>query len=130
MEDSRALQDAGFCPHAAISNHPRQRPPASRLDAEAETTKLTISGNAAVGKTRTVLEALTEGNDASGLVFYSDDEDRAIELTQNLKNNPEVFAVIIADECMETAAFRIGRALEGFEQRSRLHDNDSDGILS
>jgi hypothetical protein len=85
-----------------------------------KTTKLTISGNAGVGKTRTVLEALTEGNDATGLVFYSDDEDRAIELAQNLKNNPEVFAVIVADECMETAAFRIGRALEGFEQRIRL----------
>ncbi len=85
-----------------------------------KTTKLTISGNAGVGKTRTVLEALIEGNDATGLVFYSDDEDRAIELAQNLKNNPEVFAVIVADECMETAAFRIGRALEGFEQRIRL----------
>lgn len=85
-----------------------------------KTTKLTISGNAGVGKTRTVLEALIEGNDATGLVFYSDDEDRAIELAQNLKNNPEVFAVIVADECMDTAAFRIGRALEGFEQRIRL----------
>lgn len=40
-----------------------------------KTTKLTISGNAGVGKTRTVLEALTEANDATGLVFYSDDED-------------------------------------------------------
>lgn len=85
-----------------------------------KTTKLTISGNAGVGKTRTVLEALVEGNDATGLVFYSDDEDRAIELAQNLKNHPELFAVIVADECMETAAFRIERALEGFEERIRL----------
>ncbi len=82
--------------------------------------KLTISGPTGVGKTRAVFEAVAETPDARGLVFYIDDEDNAMQLAQNLANHRDTYAVVVADECDELVAFRIGRTLQGFENRVRL----------
>jgi hypothetical protein len=84
------------------------------------TSKLTISGDAGIGKTRTVFEAVAETPDARGLVFYTDDEDSALQLAQNLANHHDTYAVLVADECVDSVAFQIGRILQGFEQRLRL----------
>lgn len=83
-------------------------------------TKLTISGESGVGKTRAVFEALAETPDARGLVFYTDDEDNALQLAQNLANHHDSYAVLVADECDDAVAFRIGRTLQGFEHLVRL----------
>ena len=82
--------------------------------------KLTISGESGVGKTRAVFEALAETPDARGLVFYTDDEDHALQLAQNLANHHDSYAVLVADECDDAVAFRIGRMLQGFENLVRL----------
>jgi hypothetical protein len=82
--------------------------------------KLTISGDSGVGKTRAIFEALAETPDARGLVFYTDDEDNALQLAQNLANHHDSYAVLVADECDDAVAFRIGRSLQGFEHLVRL----------
>jgi hypothetical protein len=82
--------------------------------------KLTISGDAGVGKTRTVFEAISEMAEVRSLVLYTDDEDEAIELARGIANQSGLYAVIVADECMDTAAFLISRALQGCEERTRL----------
>jgi hypothetical protein len=84
------------------------------------TQKLTISGGAGIGKTRTVLEALAETQDAEALVFYTDDEDNALRLAQNLANHHDAYAILVADECVDSVAFQIGRIVQGFEHRIRI----------
>ena len=83
-------------------------------------TRLTISGDAGVGKTRTVFEAISELEEVRSLTFYTDDEDNALELATTIANQPGLYAVIVADECVDSAAFRIGQTLQGCKGRVRL----------
>jgi hypothetical protein len=83
-------------------------------------TRLTISGDAGVGKTRTVFEAISELEGIRSLTFYTDDEDNALELATKIANHVDMYAVIVADECLDAAAFRIGQALQGCKGRVRL----------
>lgn len=82
--------------------------------------RLTISGDAGVGKTRTVFEAISELEQVRSLTFYTDDEENALELATKVANQPDTHAVIVADECVDSAGFRIGQALQGCKERVRL----------
>lgn len=82
--------------------------------------RLTISGDAGVGKTRTVFEAISELKEVRSLTFYTDDEENALELATQIANQPDMYAVIVADECVDSAAYRIGQTLQGCKGRIRL----------
>lgn len=84
------------------------------------TARLTISGDAGVGKSRTVCEAIAALPQVSSLVLYTDDEDKALGLARAVANEDELFAVIVADECVEATAFQIAKILQGVERRVRL----------
>jgi hypothetical protein len=49
------------------------------------------------------------------LVFSADNEDNALQLAHNLANHHDSYAVLVRDERDDAVAFRIGRALQGFE---------------
>jgi hypothetical protein len=82
--------------------------------------KLTVSGDAGVGKTRTTFEAIADLEEIRSLTLYTEDEDYALEIATELANLPSQYAIIVADECMDTAAYRIERALQGCKDRVRL----------
>ena len=84
------------------------------------TARLTISGDAGVGKSRTVCEAIAALPQVSSLVLYTDDEDKALGLARAVANEDELFAVIVADECVDATAFQIAKILQGVERRVRL----------
>jgi hypothetical protein len=83
------------------------------------TARLTISGDAGVGKSRTVFEAIAALPEVAPLVLYTDDEDKALDLARATANHQDLYAVIVADEC-HAAAFQLTRTLQGVEHRVRL----------
>jgi hypothetical protein len=82
--------------------------------------RLTVSGDAGVGKTRTVFEAIAALPHVSGLVLYTNDEDKAFELARAVANQQNLYAVIVADECLDATAFQLAKLLHGVEHRVRL----------
>jgi hypothetical protein len=87
---------------------------------ERTTAQLTVSGDAGVGKSRTVFEAIAALPEAAPLVLYTDDEDKALELARAMANHQNLYAVIVADECLEATAFQLAKILQGVEHRVRL----------
>ena len=81
---------------------------------------LTVSGDAGVGKTRTVFEAIAAMAEVAHLTLYMDDEDNALGVARAVANYPNLYAVLVADECLESTAFRLGKILQGVENRVRL----------
>ena len=81
---------------------------------------LTVSGDAGVGKTRTVFEAIAALPEVAHLTLYMDDEDNALGVARAVANYPNVYAVLVADECLESTAFQLGKILQGVENRVRL----------
>ena len=81
---------------------------------------LTVSGDAGVGKTRTVFEAIAAMPEVAHLTLYMDDEDNALGVARAVANYPNVYAVLVADECLESTAFQLGKILQGVENRVRL----------
>lgn len=84
------------------------------------TVRLTISGDAGVGKSRTVFEAIAALPDVAPLVLYTDDEDKALDLARAMANHQSLYAVIVADECLDPTAFQLAKILQGVEHRVRL----------
>jgi len=84
------------------------------------TARLTVSGDAGVGKSRTVFEAIAALPEVAPLVLYTDDEDKALELARAMANHQNLYAVIVADECLDATAFQLAKILQGVEHRVRL----------
>lgn len=92
-----------------------------RWTTQPRTARLTISGDAGVGKTRTVLEAIAEVPEVSSLVLYVDDEDKALEQARAAANaDDDLYVVIVADECFDATASQLESLLQGVENRVRL----------
>ncbi len=84
------------------------------------TARLTVSGDAGVGKSRTVFEAIAALPEVAPLVLYTDDEEKALELARAMANHQGLYAVIVADECLDPTAFQLAKILQGVEHRVRL----------
>jgi hypothetical protein len=84
------------------------------------TTRLTVSGDAGVGKSRTVFEAIAALPGVAPLALYTDDEDKALDLARAMANHQNLYAVIVADECLDATAFQLAKILQGVEHRVRL----------
>lgn len=84
------------------------------------TARLTVSGDAGVGKSRTVFEAIAALPEVAPLVLYTDDEDKALEVARAMANHQNLYAVIVADECLDATAFQLAKILQGVEHRVRL----------
>jgi hypothetical protein len=81
---------------------------------------LTLYGNAGVGKTRSLFEILDRQVDQRELVLYTNDEKSAIEIATALTNDGTQNAILVADECLARARFRLAQILLGNENRIRL----------
>jgi hypothetical protein len=81
---------------------------------------LTIYGEAGVGKTRSVLQALDELENHRELVVYTADEDEARELAIYLANDNSLKAILVADECLTTTLVRLEEILRGYVDRVRV----------
>jgi hypothetical protein len=81
---------------------------------------LTIYGDAGVGKTRSVFEILDQQTNQRELVVYTNDEQAAIEIATALTNDGVQNAILVADECLSRARFRLSDILRGNEHRVRL----------
>lgn len=81
---------------------------------------LTIYGDAGVGKTRSVFQILDEMANQRELVLYTNDEQAAIEIATALANDGTQNAILVADECLSRARFRLSEILRGNEGRIRL----------
>jgi hypothetical protein len=84
------------------------------------TARLTVSGDAGVGKSRTVFEAIAVLAEVAPLALYTDDEDKALDLARAMANHQNLYAVIVADECPDATAFQLAKILQGVEHRVRL----------
>ena len=81
---------------------------------------LTLYGKAGVGKTRSLFEILDRQIDQRELVLYTNDEQAAIEIATALTNDGTQNAILVADECLTRARFRLAQILLGNEHRVRL----------
>ena len=81
---------------------------------------LTLYGKAGVGKTRSLFEILDCQKDQRELVLYTNDEQAAIEIATALTNDGTQNAILVADECLTRARFRLTQILLGNEHRVRL----------
>ena len=84
------------------------------------TARLTVSGDAGVGKSRTVFEAIAALPEVAPLTIYTDDEDKALDLARAMANDQNLYAVLVADECLDATAFQLAKILQGVEYRVRL----------
>jgi hypothetical protein len=82
--------------------------------------RLTVSGDAGVGKSRTVFEAIAALPEVAPLVLYTEDEDKALDLARAMANHKDLYAVIVADECLDATAFQLAKILQGVKNRVRL----------
>jgi hypothetical protein len=83
-------------------------------------TRLTISGDAGVGKSRTAFEAIAALPEAAPLTLYTDDEDHALDVARAIANDQNLYAVLVADECLDATAFQLAKILQGTQHRVRL----------
>ena len=84
------------------------------------TPRLTISGDAGVGKSRTAFEAIAALPEVASLTLYMDDEDNAISVARAMANHQNLYAVLVADECLDATAFQLAKILQGTQHRIRL----------
>ena len=81
---------------------------------------LTVFGDAGIGKTRSVFEALNGEANQRELVIYTVDEEAAVGIATALTNESNREAILVADECLSQTRFRLSNILRGFEKRVRL----------
>ena len=67
-----------------------------------------------------MFEAIAALPEVAPLVLYTDDEDKALDLARAMANNQNLYAVIVADECLDATAFQLAKTLQGVEHRVRL----------
>lgn len=84
------------------------------------TARITVSGDAGVGKSRTVFEAIATIPEVAPLTLYTDDEDKALDVARALANQQGLYAVLVADECEDATAFQLAKILQGTQHRIRL----------
>ncbi len=84
------------------------------------TPRLTISGDAGVGKSRTTFEAIAALSEIAPLTLYMDDEDNALSVARAMANHQNLYAVLVADECLDSTAFQLAKILQGTQHRIRL----------
>jgi len=82
--------------------------------------RLTISGDAGVGKSRTAFEAIAAIPGVASLTLYTDDEDHALDVARAIANDQNLYAVLVADECLDATAFQLAKILQGTQHRIRL----------
>ena len=78
---------------------------------------LTIYGDAGVGKTRSVFQILDGQINQRELVLYTNHEQAAIEIATALANDGSQTAMLVADECLSRARFRLSDLLRRNEHR-------------
>jgi hypothetical protein len=81
---------------------------------------LLISGEAGVGKTRCVLEAVRPLPGIAALVVATDDETTAVEVVHRLVNEPSLRAIFVVDEMGGATSTRLARLLVGDANRLRV----------
>jgi hypothetical protein len=79
-----------------------------------------VFGDAGVGKTRSVLEILKSQPNQRELVLYTADEQSAIRIATVLPNDRTLNAILVADECLTRARFRLGEILGGEYEHVRF----------
>lgn len=82
--------------------------------------RLTISGDAGVGKSRTTFEAIAAIPGVASLTLYTDDEDHALDVARAIANDQNLYAALVADECLDATAFQLAKILQGTQHRVRL----------
>jgi hypothetical protein len=86
---------------------------------------LPIRGEAGVGKTRCVYEALLLNQGIKSVVVYTTNESDAEDLANQLTANPELTALIVADECSQLTAVKLDRNLRAHSKRLRVISIDN-----
>lgn len=84
------------------------------------TARITISGDAGVGKSRTAFEAIAALPEVAPLTLYTDDEDKALDIARALANQQGLYGLLVADECTDATAFQLAKILQGTQHRVRL----------
>jgi hypothetical protein len=80
---------------------------------------LVVHGKAAVGKTRSVYEALNLIKAAAATAVYTDDANQALEFAYILANNEEMSAILVVDDVSLGSRHRLRELLEGHKHRVR-----------
>ncbi len=88
---------------------------------------LPVQGVAGVGKTRLVCEAIRQVPGAYGLIVTTDGEDDAKKVAGWVKINPQVTAILVADECSASGREELRKLAQGAEDRLRVIAIDNDG---
>ena len=86
---------------------------------------LPIRGEAGVGKTRCVYEALVLDEGIQSVVVYTTNESDAEALANHLAGNSEMKALIVADECSQMTAVKLDRTLRAHSKRLRVISIDN-----
>ena len=81
---------------------------------------LCVYGSAAIGKTRSVYEALKYVHAAESIVLYADDAAQAVEFARILANNEQMQGVLVVDDTSFETRRRLSDALYGHRQRIRV----------
>lgn len=81
---------------------------------------LTVSGEAGVGKTRCVIEALRTLPGVAALLVATDNENAAAELAHQLVNNPAARAILVVDGMGIATRTRLNRFLGAHVDRVRV----------
>lgn len=87
------------------------KPPATSVSA--------FQGEAGVGKTRLVYEAIRRKPAAIPLVLYTTSQEQATELAKHLSRASESYGIIVADECGLSARVEIEKILAPHRHRAR-----------
>ena len=91
-----------------------------RLSSRPAEAVLTLQGEAGVGKTRLIYEAIAALREIDSLVLYTDNDRYAEDVARRFANDDVVVAVLIADECPVDARVRINDILRGHRGRVRV----------
>ena len=81
---------------------------------------LTIHGEAGVGKSRSVCEALLGKESLQALVVVTGDEDAAMGLATAISHDSNMSAILVADECTLTTRHKLGTLARGLSPRLRI----------
>lgn len=79
-----------------------------------------VQGEAGVGKTRIVCEAVSRLGSAKSLVLYTDNDERAVALAERVAVQNGCQAILVADECGLDARVKIENVLRPHRNRARV----------
>ncbi len=81
---------------------------------------LIVEGEAGVGKTRLVYEALASRPSANAMVGYCANDGKACEIAAWLAINPTATGILVVDECSHDTRMKLGELLRGHASRIRV----------